>query len=117
MNEHNTQRLLVAWFRDRYPDLAAVFFSIPNGGARDPVTAKRLKDEGALAGVPDLFLSAARRGHHGLFLELKTQRGTVRKAQRAIHSELLAQGYAVVVARGYDEAKAAILHYLELPNA
>ena len=112
MNEHNIQRLLVAWFRDRYPDLAPVFFAIPAGGKRDKVTAARLKAEGALPGVPDLLLASPRGGRAGLFLELKTAVGSVSKAQRERQAALAAQGYAVEVAKGYEAAKAAVTNYL-----
>jgi hypothetical protein len=114
MDEHNHQRLTVAWFRARYPHLAGVFFAIPNGGRRDKVTAARLKDEGVVAGVPDLFLAVPHDGKAGLWLEMKDAlRGTASKAQKHMHTELEAQGYAVAVARGYEAAKLAITHYLE----
>ena len=113
MTEHNTQRLLVTWFRDRYPHLAAVFFAIPNGGKRGAVTAANLKAEGVLAGVPDLMLATPRNGRAGLFLELKTRTGTVKPEQKAVHEALREQGYAVDVARGYEAAKAVIVGYLE----
>ena len=113
MNEHNTQRLLVAWFRDRYPDLAGVFFAIPNGGKRNLVTAKIMRDEGVIPGIPDLMLAApSASGLHGLFIELKTARGSVSQAQRKAHAALEDQGYRVAVARGYEAAKAAITEYL-----
>lgn len=117
MNEHNHQRLIVAWFRDRYPHLAGVFFAIPNGGYRDTVTAKRLKDEGVLEGVPDLMLAAPRNGFSGLFLEMKTLRGSASKAQRGTHEELRAQGYSVAIAKGYEAAKAVLTNYLDPTHA
>lgn len=114
MTEHDHQRLTVAWFRDRYPHLAGVFFAIPNGGKRDQVTAARLKEEGVLPGVPDLFLAAPHGGKAGLWIEMKDlMRGRTRTAQKAIHANLEAQGYSVVVAHGYEEAKATIQHYLD----
>jgi hypothetical protein len=117
MNEHNAQRLLVAWFRDRYPDLADLFFAIPNGGARDPVTAKRLKDEGVTPGVPDMFLAVPKGDKHGLFVEMKAmRRGRVSQAQKRLLGALSAEGYMTAVPRGYDEAKTAIAHYLMHPE-
>ncbi len=114
MTEHDHQRLTVAWFRDRYPHLAGVFFAIPNGGKRDPVTAARLKAEGVLPGVPDLFLAAPIGGKAGLWIEMKPLlKGSASKAQKAMHADLAAQGYAVTVAHGYEAAKAAITNYLE----
>lgn len=112
MNEHNIQRLVVAWFRDRFPDLAPVFFAIPSGGKRDKVTAARLKAEGALPGVPDLMLAVPCGGKAGLFLELKTATGHPSKAQRERQAALKAQGYAVEVAKGYEAAKDVIANYL-----
>lgn len=114
MNEHNHQKLLVLWFRKTYPQFAGVFFAIPNGGWRDRITAARMKDEGVLPGVPDLFLAAPHGGKAGLWLEMKDFiRGRATPAQIAMHGELRAQGYAVEIAHGYDEAKAVITQYLE----
>ena len=113
MDEHNIQRLLVAWFRDRYPALSGVFFAIPNGGRRNKVTAAQMKAEGVLAGIPDLMLATPRGDKAGLFLELKTARGSASKAQRAAIAALSEQGYAVAVAKGYEAAKTAITDYLE----
>lgn len=112
MDEHNHQRLIVAWFRSRYPDLDRLFFAIPNGGKRDPVTAKRLKDEGVLPGVPDLLLAVPAGGYAGLFLEAKTRTGSASKAQKEVGAALAGQGYSVVVAKGYEAMKAAIQEYL-----
>ncbi len=112
MDEHNIQKLLVAWFRKAYPLLAPLLFAIPNGGHRDPVTARRLKDEGVLPGIPDLFLAFPTAGSSGLFIEMKTLRGTATKAQKAVHAALQAQGYSVAVARGYDAGKKVISEYL-----
>ena len=42
--EHEEQRDLVRWFRQTWPGVR--IFAIPNGGARSPATAGRLKAEG-----------------------------------------------------------------------
>ena len=112
VNEHNTQKLLVAWFRKQYPDMANLFFSIPNGGNRDLVTARKMKDEGAFRGVPDLLLAVPASGLHGLFVELKTRGKYARPEQREIHGALEVQGYRVAVPQGYEAAKQAIEDYL-----
>jgi hypothetical protein len=112
MTEHDHQRLIVAWFRDRYPELEGLFFAIPNGGRRDAATAARLKAEGVRAGVPDLLLAVARSGRHGLWIEMKTAKGCASKAQREMRDSLSAQGYAVEIAKGYAAAKAIITEYL-----
>lgn len=114
MNEHNQQRLLVAWFRATYPQYESVFFAIPNGGKRDPVTAKRLKEERVLPGVPDLMLAVPRGKYHGLFMELKTLTGRTKKSQERINGALAGQGYCVHVAHGYQRAVTMIEYYLSL---
>ena len=50
LTERQIQIRFVSWFRQRYPEASGVFFSVPNGGARNAWTAKNLKDEGALSG-------------------------------------------------------------------
>ena len=116
MNEHNAQRLLVAWFRKTYPLLASLFFAIPNGGRRSPATAAMLRDEGVTPGVPDLFLAVPRGGKSGLFLELKAAtKGRLSTAQKAVLAALEGQGYATAVPKGYEDAKQAVLNYLEQP--
>ena len=113
MTEHDHQRLIVAWFRDRYPELKRLFFAIPNGGRRSAATAARLKAEGVQAGVPDLLLAVPMSGRHGLWIEMKTAKGAASKAQREMRDLLKAQGYAVEIAQGYAAAKAIITEYMD----
>ena len=96
--EHAEQVSLVQWLDATHPDL--LYFAIPNGGARNIVTARKLKAEGVKAGVPDLFLPSLR-----LFIELKrTKGGKVSPAQRDMAQRLEACGYRVVVCKGAREA-------------
>ena len=66
--EHEEQRLLVQWFRRKWPDVR--IFAIPNGGYRSRATAGRLKAEGVSPGVPDLFIPAWR-----LWVEMNRAKG------------------------------------------
>ena len=68
--EHEEQKNFVQWFRRKYPEVR--IFAIPNGGARSPATACRLKVEGVLRGVPDLFIPEWR-----LWIEMKRVKGGV----------------------------------------
>src|SRR5512146_3037070 len=52
-----------------------LLYAVPNGGARFKATAAALQDEGVQAGVPDLCLPVPAGGHHGLWIELKRERG------------------------------------------
>ena len=61
--ESQEQKSLFKWWRvySRHaPHL--VMYHIPNGGRRDAITGARLKAEGVVAGVPDIFLAVPRQG-------------------------------------------------------
>lgn len=101
--EHEEQRELVKWFRQSWPDV--VIFAIPNGGARSASVAGRLKAEGVLPGVPDLFIPAWR-----VWIEMKRIKGgSVSKEQKELHKYLESVGYRVIVAKGAEEAKQRLL--------
>jgi hypothetical protein len=120
-SESHEQRTLVAWWqavRRQWP--GAVLFAIPNGGARSAVTGARLRAEGVVAGIPDLFLAAPRGSSHGLFIEMKrTHGGRVDRAQEAAMALLESQGYECAVCRGFEAARGRIEAYMakEAPRA
>jgi hypothetical protein len=91
-----------------------LLFAIPNGGARHPAVAGKLKAEGVKAGVPDLLLPVARRRWNGLFIEMKSAKGRVSPAQKEWIDALDAQGYRCEVCYGAEAAFDAILGYLEV---
>lgn len=91
-----------------------LILAIPNGGARHPAVAGKLKAEGVRAGVPDLLIPVARRGYHGLWLELKVTPNKPSQAQLDWIRKLKAEGYRVVTV--WDSVEAAMLEiesYLE----
>lgn len=116
--EHEEQRELVSWFRKTYSGVA--IFAIPNGGARSASVAGRLKAEGVLPGVPDLFIPEWR-----VWIEMKrTKGGSVSKEQKELHKYLASVGYCVIVARGCEEAQRLLrehhgkkTQFYEHPNA
>jgi len=113
--EHNEQVALFEWARlaeGRYPELR-LLFAVPNGGARDVVTGKRLKEEGVKRGVPDVWLPVARGGYHGLVIELKAGKGRPTPEQKEWLQALAEQGYVALVCVGFDEAKREIEGYLQ----
>ena len=95
-----------------YPELALIF-AIPNGGKRHIATASRMKLEGVKPGVPDLFFPVARKGYHGLFIEMKRIKGgSLSKDQKQWKIDLRDQGYCWFEAKGGDAAWAFIMKYL-----
>lgn len=98
--EHWEQVQFVTLFRYKYRNVR--IFHIPNGEFRGYRTGQRLKDEGVLPGVPDLFIP-----EWGLWIEMKRRHGGVLSAeQKDFLNYLSAVGYMVAVCRGCDEALA-----------
>ena len=111
--EHRQQvRLMARLFVDR-PEIHELVFAVPNGGLRDTRVATQMSAEGLKPGVPDLMLPAAREGHHGLFVELKTDTGSLSPEQRQWHARLRSQGFRVMVCRSAAEAFAVIESYFD----
>jgi hypothetical protein len=110
-SEHVEQSLLVQWFRRSYPNV--LIFAVPNGGARSRATAGRLKVEGVVPGIPDLFCPAWR-----LWIEMKRVKGGVLSAeQKGMIEYLRGVQYHVIVGKGAEDAKAQILEFLNEERA
>lgn len=114
MSEHTEQAALFEWAAWNQGKDAALnmLYAVPNGGKRDPVTAARLKAEGVKAGVPDIVLPVARMGYHGLYLEMKFGKNKTTVEQDVWLTALKAEGYAVDVSYGWQEAAHKIARYL-----
>lgn len=116
-SEHDEQVALFQWaaiFSGQVAELT-LLFAVPNGGQRHKAVAAKLKAEGVKSGVPDVMLPVARGGYHGLFVEMKRANGVpsdVSDLQAQWHHTLRYRDYQVVVAFGFDQARAAILKYL-----
>ena len=89
-----------------------VCFSIPNGGKRNKIEASILKQEGVLAGVADLFIMCPNENFHGLFLELKTEKGRQTKFQKDFQIDAQINGYKYVICRSLDEFIKEVTNYL-----
>lgn len=101
--EHEEQREFVRWFRQTYPGVR--IFAIPNGGARSPSVAGRLKAEGVSKGVPDLYIPAWR-----TWVEMKrTKGGTVSPEQKDWRAYLESIGDFVIVGKGNEDAQRQII--------
>lgn len=97
-SEHNEQVAFVNWFRATYPGV--LIFAIPNGGIRHAGTALKLKQEGVVPGIPDLYVPA-----WSLWIEMKRSKGgRMSPDQKMIIDYLQRVGHIVVVAAGADDA-------------
>lgn len=89
-----------------------MMFAIPNGGRRWINTALKMKATGLKAGIPDIFLPVARTPWNGLFIEMKSLKGSVAPNQKVWHQLLREQDYRVAVCKGCDAAIEVITEYL-----
>lgn len=125
MSEHEEQVTLFQWadlYSTWYPELQ-LLFAIPNGAklpyrrdGKKRVTPQglRLKKEGMKKGVPDICLPVARKGWHGLYIELKFDKNRPTPEQEWWLNRLTENGYLAVAAWGFEEAKDVIVEYLEM---
>lgn len=97
----------------KHPELKYAF-AIPNGGSRHRLEAKNLKAQGVKSGVPDIFLPLARKGKHGLFIEMKRRKNShTSPEQKEYLAYLQSQGYEAKVCKGLDDAIALTEDYLK----
>lgn len=117
--EHQEQCTVVRWFDVQFPEFRGRLFAVPNGAHLAGTTGQRAakmsrhKAEGLRPGVPDLWLPVARKGFHGLVIEMKREVGAKITAEQADWLEWLgAQGYMAVCCRGAEPAMETIKTYL-----
>lgn len=109
-NDRNIPRIIVNG-QDR--SVLDFLYAVPNGGKRNIKTAADLKAEGVKAGVPDISLPYPTSRHHGLYIEMKREKGgRVSDKQKEWLEYLNSVGYLAVVCKGFEEAKDCILQYL-----
>jgi len=113
-SEHEEQAALFAWAKLMEPRLPALMmlFAVPNGGKRHIATARRLRAEGAKAGIPDVWLPVPRERYHGLVIEMKVGRNRPSPEQDEWLLRLDGYGYATAVAYGWHKAARLIVAYL-----
>lgn len=114
--EHQEQAAVIDWWRLSHklynlPEFA--LFAIPNGGARNIVTASKLKAEGVRPGVPDLCLVVSRGWFHGLWIEMKVKPNKPTASQLEVMVFLNSNGYRVSVCYSAEAAIEIIKEYLQ----
>jgi len=107
VSEHMEQAALVMWFRRAYP--GTLIFAIPNGGMRSKSQAMKLKVEGVVAGIPDLFVPAWK-----LWVEMKKEKGgRLSDEQKIMFLYLESVGYYVIVGLGAEDARRKISQFIK----
>jgi len=112
-SEHDLQVSCVEWFYLQYPN--EILFAIPNGGKRNIVTAMKLKAEGVMPGVSDLFLMLSKGGFHGFCIEMKRKGGTLTDNQKDFFKKAINKGYLCTKVDNFEDFVIAINTYMKMP--
>ena len=109
--EHQTQCACVQWFRLAYPKF--LIYSIPNARKVSKVQGARLVSEGVVSGLPDLHIPIAKKGFHGLYIEMKARKNKPSPNQITIMDKLRNEGYKCAVCWNLDEFMKEVKDYLD----
>lgn len=117
--EHEEQVALFVWLERMEwlePRLRWTF-AVPNGGARHPAVAVKLKAEGVKPGVLDVWNPCPVGDYHGLVIENKRVKGgRVEPEQRAWIDALVRMGWRVEVCKGWVEGARVFVDYFGMPT-
>ena len=116
-SESISQQAIIKWWGYAHKGFGVpenLLMAFPLQGARTPRNGARMKAEGMRRGTPDMFLAIARKGTHGLWIEMKSQAGKITPEQNSILHDLGQQDYHSIVCRSSAEAIELIEHYLSL---
>jgi hypothetical protein len=100
---------VVKWLTETYPGI--LFTSTQAGDRRTGFKAMLMKRMGYTVGTPDLIVFTARKGWHGLLLELKDKTGQS-DSQKLFMARAMKEYYFYTVAYGIDHAKDVLSNYL-----
>lgn len=114
---HQPLMQLVRMRIERYPALQGLIH-VPNEGKRTKAQHGILVGLGMRAGVSDLLLLRARRGFHGLAMELKApgKLGTTTPEQRSFLRQQHAEGWVACVCDDPVVGWELIAWYLDIPG-
>ena len=111
MSESKLQAGCVTWFRLQYP--SKIIAAIPNGGKRNVITAKIMKAEGVLSGMPDLIIPHPNLTHHAMFIEMKYGKNKASEQQLQVIEQLRSNGYCVEVCYSFDSFRNIVENYFK----
>ncbi len=104
---------VVDWFHLQYPDLAQDFHHFANERKCTPSQGYMLKRMGVKRGVADFHLAYPVGKYHGLWLELKSEKGRLTPEQKLFLERKSLLGYCATTAWGFFDATQAIKKYLD----
>lgn len=99
------------WAITTYPQLKGFLFAVPNGGKRNAREAKKLKDMGATAGIPDIISVY---GNRIVGIELKLPKKKLSDSQEPIHALWMEQNIEIYTVRTFALWKQIIENIVKL---
>ena len=111
MSEERLQSEVVKYIKLQYPKVR--FCASLGGIYTGPRQAAKAKRTGYSRGFPDLQITEPRKGFHGLFIEIKTHKGTATQVQKEWIKDLQERGYKAEIAKGLPEILNLIDDYLQ----
>jgi len=112
LSEFAIQKEIIKWSNSILA-LRKLVIHIPNEGKRETITGKNLQSIGMIAGVADLFIPIARNGYHGIWIEVKSQKGHLSESQRIFLSRMEQQGYLTATVRSLEQFQDIVNRYLK----
>ena len=110
MTENDHQRQLVQWAKTQ--PWGQFLYHIPNETVSGRGWMTRNRQLGVRKGVPDLCLPIPMHGYHGLYIELKADKGRLGPVQARWLEALRTFGYRAEVCHGWEEAKLVLEEYM-----
>ena len=110
VSEDRLQSEVIRYIQLKYPKVR--FCASLGGIYTGPRQAAKAKRTGYKRGFPDLQITEARKGFHGLFIEIKTHKGTATQVQKEWIKDLQERGYKAEIAKGLPAILDLIDDYL-----
>lgn len=109
-SEDWNQKQLIQWCRQFA--WGQFLYHIPNETTGGQAWVVRNRQMGCKKGVPDLCLPIPMHGYHGLYIELKTERGKLSQEQERWLKDLSAMGYKAECCYGWESARNILEEYM-----
>ena len=110
--EHGLQVQCIKWFKYQYPEFSYLCFHVPNGGSRNKIEAKRLKDAGVTAGVADVLLLVPNIMYNYACIELKVGKNNPTEYQENFCKAVQSVNGFYAVVRTLEDFQRIITQYL-----
>ena len=110
--ESNEQIAAMDWLRAKHPIVAEHTLHIGNERKTSPYAGYIMKRMGVMKGASDLFIAWPREPYHGLFIEIKSEKGKPTQSQLDFMGRMTKVGYRTALCYGAEEVMATITEYL-----